>query len=96
MFYCTDSAQICQCGIMSYIHSAALLFVRSILYLTPLLGVCKIESYRHYMDRANCFHIVLKISIKQRVNLDKGHLLYNKKNYFCFIDKNSKMIYNPY
>lgn len=50
----------------------------------------------HHMDRANCFHIVLKIKIKQRVNLDKGHLLYNNKNYFCFIDKNSKMIYNHY
>ena len=40
MFYCTYSAQICQCGIMSYIHSAAFLFVRTMLYSTQQIGIC--------------------------------------------------------
>ena len=28
--------------------------------------------------------------------IDKRHLLSNDKNYFCFIDKNVKMVYNSY
>ena len=38
MFYCTDSAQFCQCGIISCTHSSAFLFVRTMLYSIQQTG----------------------------------------------------------
>lgn len=38
MFYCTDSALFCQCGITSYVHCSAFLFVRNMLYSTRQKG----------------------------------------------------------
>ena len=39
MFYCTYSAQFCQCGIMSCTHSSAFLFVRTMLYSIQQAGI---------------------------------------------------------
>ena len=44
MFYCTDSAQFCQCGITSCIHSFAFPFVRNMLYLIQQIETCRGEA----------------------------------------------------
>ena len=44
MFYCTYSAQICQCGIISYVPCSAFLFVRNMLYSTRQIGSWRIHA----------------------------------------------------